>query len=56
MKNLKYVVLSKKSTFFMILSQKLDKHFDSWEQNLWPILYDIAASLVATQLKWLKNV
>ena len=25
----------------MILSQKLNEHFDSWEQNLWPILYDL---------------
>ena len=38
----------------MILYLKLD--FDSWEQNLLPILYEIGVSQVATQLRQLKNV
>ena len=29
---------------------------DSWEQNLWPILYDLGVYLVATQLRQLKNI
>ena len=40
----------------MILSQKLDGHFDIWEQNLSPILIDLGAFLVATQLRKLNNV
>ena len=38
----------------MILYQKLDYNFDSWEQNLeygLHISFDLGASLVATQLK-----
>ena len=33
----------------MILSQQLDQHFESWEENLWLTLYDLSASLVAYQ-------
>ena len=40
----------------MILSHKLDEHFDSSERNLWLILYDFGASTVASQLRQLKNV
>ena len=47
----------------IIVSQRSSLELASWSQkagsspqNLWPILYDIGASQVATQLRQLKNV
>ena len=35
---------------------KIGLTFDSWEQNLWPILYHLGASLVATQLRQIRCI